>query len=333
MKHIENINSIYKYCSEEIAELILMNKSVRLNTPEMFNDPFDTNLVFSETDMRLVKEALLNYHLDQNFKQVIKEHYSQFKFYQKVIVFFAKITIKLNEITNKQRKEFIPAMNYSKFIRVFARLGFKNGQQGSPSQDALEKYIEVYKSKDIQNTMADKLYEDTQKFLITCFSKNNSSPLMWAHYANKNRGVCIEFENEGFLEVQYTNSRKPLKLKRIIGRILWSYHTSSKISVDDSSNKRFLITLAPLLTKSQDWAYEEEVRCIVSSSNPKVKFANNMHFYEFSSIRSITLGCRMQEHIGQRIIDYCIENKINVYKMKLSDKTFDLERVNLFEKV
>lgn len=333
MNRVNKSNSIYKYCSEEIAELILLSNSVRLNTPESFNDPYDTNVIFSERDMSLVKDALLNYHLDQNFKLVIKEHFSEFKKYQKVIGFFAKLTIKLNDKTNERSKEYRPAMNYSRMIRFFNNLGLKNGQPGSSSQNALDKYIEIYKSKDINNSMTKELKTSTQNFLISCFSKNYSSELMWAHYANKNKGVCIEFENEGFMDVQYSTNRKPLTLEKVIGKILWNYHTSTQNFDEYKNDKTFLITLAPLLTKSLDWSYEEEVRCIVKSDNSKIIKEDNMFLYCFPYVKSITLGCRINSSIEKKLLGICNDKGISVYKMILSDTTFDLKRVKVSEKI
>jgi hypothetical protein len=333
MKRIKNANSIYKYCSEEIAELVLSSKAVRLSTPDMFNDPYDTNIIFNDADMKVVKEALLNYHLDRIFKQVIKEHYANFKPYQKFIGYFAKLTIKLNELTNAQTKQFAPAMNYSKMIRVFNKLGLKNGKIGSPSQNALEEYISVYSSNDIQNQLSEKLHSDAQGFLITCFSKTYDSTLMWSHYANKNKGVCIEFENEGFLEVQYAKSREPIRLKRIIAKILWSYHVSENIQLTELNNKLFLMTIMPLLTKSLEWSYEEEIRCIVKESNSKVLKTDDCYLYRLSTIKSITLGCRTDINIERNLINIGKKSNIDIYKMQLSNDTFDMERVKIHEKV
>jgi len=31
------------------------------------------------------------------------------------------------------------------------------------------------------------------ELVITCFSRSHESPLMWAHYADKHHGICLEF--------------------------------------------------------------------------------------------------------------------------------------------
>lgn len=239
------------------------------------------------------------------------------------------LTVKINEKNTVRSKEYKPAMNYSRLIRLFDKLGLKNGRPSSESQIALEKIISTFETKDIDYNLTKEIKSSTRQFLITCFSKNCTSTLMWAHYADKSRGACIEFENEGFMDVQYSNNRNPLKLKKVIGKILWSYHTSIQNSDEYKKDKTFLITLAPLLTKSLDWSYEEEVRCIVKSDNPKVINKNNMFLYEFFIIKSITLGCRIDLTKEKEIIDICKEKGISVYKMILSDKTFGLKRVKL----
>lgn len=87
MKRDIKLNSIYKYYSGETAELILLTNSVNMSTPDSFNDPYDTDVIFNKRDISFVIDALLNYHLDQSFKCFVKEHFSKFKRYQKVLVF------------------------------------------------------------------------------------------------------------------------------------------------------------------------------------------------------------------------------------------------------
>jgi hypothetical protein len=55
---------------------------------------------------------------------------------------------------------------------------------------------------------------------VCCFTMNDDHLLMWPHYANKHRGICLEFEPIADLayfltaEVKYTDEFQPLNYFR-----------------------------------------------------------------------------------------------------------------------
>jgi hypothetical protein len=79
---------------------------------------------------------------------------------------------------------------------------------------------------------------------VYCVSESWSNILMWSHYADDHRGICIEFEATGTLlqtaqRVIYSKDRLPINL-----------YDGDKVAMAERS----------LLTKSSDWAYEREWR-------------------------------------------------------------------------
>jgi hypothetical protein len=66
--------------------------------------------------------------------------------------------------------------------------------------------------------------EDAEKFRnhydpivgFLCFSRCISNPVQWAHYAEKHRGICMEFEihNDFLLKVNYLKSPSLISAKR-----------------------------------------------------------------------------------------------------------------------
>lgn len=83
--------------------------------------------------------------------------------------------------------------------------------------------------------------DEMNKRGLLCFSRNWSSPLLWAHYADKHKGICLGFDWTGTTEtlapVDYRKSRlpRPKELNENVAR-------------------------QSLFTKSVDWKYEKEVR-------------------------------------------------------------------------
>lgn len=90
------------------------------------------------------------------------------------------------------------------------------------------------------------------QYRVYCLSPQPDSILMWSHYADKSKGLCLEFSihNELFcsaLQVQY-HSRYPV---------------FSVSDTDEDAN------FGPLVSKSVDWAYEQEFR-VIATEHPFV---------------------------------------------------------------
>jgi hypothetical protein len=103
----------------------------------------------------------------------------------------------------------------------------------------------------------DRLYHDLRlayKFLITCFSAEPQSHLMWSHYADHHKGVCLEFD-----------------IADLIEHIHPCYYASEvesfKLAQDD-------IRLA--LVKNAAWAYEEEWRFLLETIRPNMRLVGQI---------------------------------------------------------
>jgi hypothetical protein len=98
---------------------------------------------------------------------------------------------------------------------------------------------------------------------ILCFSSTWRDPVVWAHYADKHRGLClgIEVPDDKCKAVKYENRR--LKLP-------------SKPSLLDAE--------ALLFTKYVNWQYEEELRIWVALNACE----NGLYFAEFGPMLTLT---------------------------------------------
>lgn len=88
---------------------------------------------------------------------------------------------------------------------------------------------------------------------MICFSKSMHSPVQWAHYADRHKGVCLGFDiPDSHLEtVRYVSERLDFEIDKpwAVGR------TDSRV------NDAFL-------TKYEHWSYEEEVRLFGDLGTP-----------------------------------------------------------------
>ena len=119
---------------------------------------------------------------------------------------------------------------------------------------------------------------------ILCLSKNDSSLLMWAHYADGYSGAIVQFDEtheffSGHFEVKYSEHRPKVDI-------------SSYTDDDDPT------PIAELCVKAKEWEYEKEVRVVRSLVDcRRVGTANSFPIYVMDvpsdCIESVILGERM----------------------------------------
>ena len=115
----------------------------------------------------------------------------------------------------------------------------------------------------------------SNKYGLLCFSQDWRNPLMWSHYAEKHRGICLGFEVPSSLlcRVNYTTKR-----------------SSSKSLYDDSYSEDDFLKL--ICTKFSQWRYEKEVRCFVTLERKNA--INGHYFSNFSEelkLKRAIVGC------------------------------------------
>lgn len=104
---------------------------------------------------------------------------------------------------------------------------------------------------------------------VKCFSTLNNSSLMWSHYADANKGICIEYD--------FNCLKHPIQ-KSMLFPVLY---TKEPLNLQDlfEDNKRKIVeypidtaVLCSALNKSDVWEYEHEWRIVFSpglSDNPQ----------------------------------------------------------------
>jgi hypothetical protein len=132
-----------------------------------------------------------------------------------------------------------------------------------------------------------------EQYRIYCLSTHSDSTLMWSHYANNHRGVCLEFkcDNEvfgGAMRVNYIDKYPPLDF-----------------TCDP---------LLPLITKSSAWSYEDEYRVVALEKfiDPSVALPGMIRTKEnflklpHGALQSVIMGCLIEKDRAsqlQQIID------------------------------
>lgn len=141
---------------------------------------------------------------------------------------------------------------------------------------------------------------------VICLSEKWNCPVMWAHYADRHRGLCLGFDVIGSKGVYYS----PRKLKRQLA--------------PDTMNEEVMETL--LLTKFKQWEYEGERRLIVPLLN---KVGSNF-FQAFGQdlvLRSVYIGsrCTLTAHDVARAIS-TFENRVTILGTRAAFTKFEVLR-------
>tara|TARA_R110002033_G_scaffold163161_1_gene200097 strand:+ start:805 stop:1638 length:834 start_codon:yes stop_codon:yes gene_type:complete len=142
-----------------------------------------------------------------------------------------------------------------------------------------------------------RLFDRYKMFCVTIKGNNN---LMWSHYTNYHQGFCIEFDASNFCaeEVSY----KPELAKfRLLDIVKEDYGLITK------ENLGHLITEA-MLTKLEEWDYEEEYRIIASHKMDELHLLqDNAKFTIYRTdpewVKTIIFGHRMDYKVRQYIIN------------------------------
>ena len=167
-----------------------------------------------------------------------------------------------------------------------------------------------------------------KKSLISCFSKRNDSILMWSHYADSHRGICLEIEYsevENFRDVSYTDRRSNIKIYNLISFLLANEFIGSQRDISKYKNQKKLLT--PFFVKSKEWSYEKEVRCLflrnkIDSKN--IDYDGENYFLSNGKIKRIYVGSKAAGVKVDRLLEYARNRGIAVDFMKESEEEYKI---------
>ncbi|OYY95047.1 MAG: hypothetical protein B7Y41_05705 [Hydrogenophilales bacterium 28-61-23] len=222
--------SLFKYLrfSDKLLEQLCYDK-VYFADPASFNDPLDC-LPVVEADLQTDELESLLAQLVAN--RSAKEIDAAMK---KVRLRGDNATARLNSLTGTEVRNLIGEISYN---------------ATNPEVEDRETYIKSAFRRAIEREL-----HKSHETGVLCLSSKFDSPLMWSHYANQHRGVCVEYDLSKLTphelhKVTYGESRKVLASQ--INN--WVLHNDTAA--------RQAINKASLLTKSGEWAYEREWRLL-----------------------------------------------------------------------
>jgi hypothetical protein len=159
----------------------------------------------------------------------------------------------------------------------------------------------------------DFLDEVSKRFGILCMSQKRDSILMWGHYCDKPLGLVIGFDKSAAV----FQLEKGLRLvnyvkERVVFDACWPAGSPELLKYEEDV----------ILSKSDDWLYEEEVRQFFTLSSPSLtkrplEDKTTGYFLPFpaEAIVSVTLGPRCSPELEKDVRELLL--KPNFFRVKL----------------
>lgn len=308
------MSKMYKYTSLSSAIKIIKSGKVLLNKPSKFNDPFDCAFSSDEKDEKNSLNLLFNYSAIKMVFDLVNN--------EKLV-----LTKKQKTIFDVIRFEFKIIKKLLNINPYYSKIPIINGFVNSIIKSKPELKIDLDQiGETFKKTIHEKIGDIKDNTLISCFSKRNDSILMWSHYADSHRGVCLEFETPNqkeFAEVEYTNKRPTIKMYNLFSTYIAHDFIGKPIEAEGFKYAKDLIK--PFFVKSTDWSYEEEIRCLFSTKTYKkdrISYDGENYFVNVGKINKIFIGSKAKGPNVDEIIKLAEHRGIDVVFMKESDKEF-----------
>lgn len=173
----------------------------------------------------------------------------------------------------------LDSVNYSDedLVRLFNNMIDAGEIYGFPRASSLGDLPNDF-SQQVANGLR-KAVLDKQNFCLnnigcTCFSETNIHLLLWSHYANGHRGICLEFDTssplfEKIFNVTYSDDYPKFNPIEVI------------LNKERFSSDRSLF--APLLAKFTCWEYEREWRAFHQEPN-------KLYTYPVEALKAVYFG-------------------------------------------
>jgi hypothetical protein len=142
---------------------------------------------------------------------------------------------------------------------------------------------------------------------MACFSRLRDSILMWSHYGDRHRGICLGFDVSEDLPYQVTYTENIAALQRGHYR----------------ETKEFFIQ--SITTKYRDWSYEQELRVFENRSAPVDGTLSFMRFDESLKLKEVIAGdqCKTtREEIKDALAGY--SDEIEILRARRSHVAFEM---------
>ena len=219
---------IYRYRDSSIRTLeALVSDHLHYAAPSTFNDPLESQPSLEiDLDNRLLKKI---------YKTLVEKR-------------------TLEEIRAAEKKmsaEFPDAIDHNEHSRrvdassLIAELEYR--------AEYSDYDFEEYERHLLQSKIEEELLRQYEKGIV-CFAQRDDCPLMWSHYGDQHRGICIGYS------IPARARGEIHKVDYSGGRLIQASKVDAMLDEDQAAQRE--VDEAVLLRKAENWNYEQEWRLI-----------------------------------------------------------------------
>lgn len=186
-------------------------------------------------------------------------------------------------------------------------------------ETAAQKELLAYLNHEMYNEAYNLLKKNT---LICSLTTDCLDAVMWAHYADGYKGICIEYDS---LELLNNTAGK-------LGPIIYR---EEALDIDTADYISFLKSIRKVsFSKKNSWSYENEWRVSKTvidknyshlSEDEKLMVENDTN-YLFKP-KSLTIGNNMDKESRNELYNLCKNNGIKVYDLQQGTEGYNLKRI------
>ncbi len=308
-------NTISKSSGTNHSLEALKNNTVFLQSPILFDDPYDSTLYLDEQEFHVIR---VRYYANLcGFRYEDSWDISRIVYEFSVFLYpFLKSQSELEKVFQiKGNPNDLVDMTHQVFVLSLLNEIIRNLDSPTAIQNAFYQAL--------HNEYISKQTDLIKKFRISCFTTNPFSMLMWAHYADSHKGFCVEYDIptpdehninllQNLLPVIYSDERVSV-LNECLEDLTCPTVTEDTLSA---------IYKYGLLTKSVDWCYQNEWRLI---SLDDMLSKGNGYDCSFFPISKVFIGAKMSEDNRMEIIKICNDQKIPSICVLPAQSVFSME--------
>ncbi|MCM1027043.1 MAG: DUF2971 domain-containing protein [Roseburia sp.] len=153
-------------------------------------------------------------------------------------------------------------------------------------------------------------------FKVCCLCTSNKNKLMWSHYADSHKGICIEYDFSRLVA-----EMQPMPVIYTNARLQFPWEVAVKATQENQS-EAITHFMKALLTKDQIWSYENEWRLIVQADSGKDDITA-------PPIKCIYLGALCSDENKSQIKAVADKLSIPVRQMEVDRGKYELHAANV----
>ncbi|PSU74735.1 hypothetical protein CTM93_20160 [Photobacterium phosphoreum] len=163
---------------------------------------------------------------------------------------------------------------------------------------------------------------------VCCFSKKDRDSLMWSHYADGMRGLCIVYDKSSLhdsgvklCDVEYTKSViktniEDLKVKPKNRYAIKRYEATFSTTFDEIYKFSYF--------KHLNWKYEKETRSIITNKHNDFSPDGQIVKIKNDAIRAVIIGNKMQQSNKDIVKMICRTKNIPIFDAEPNLKNFSI---------